>query len=59
MKVLPLAFIWCVSFVTMAITCLNFGFVFWIAFAVFVLDNVYMSKNHKRLEMELDEMLKE
>ena len=56
MKVLLLAFVWCISFVTMAITCLNLNPVFWIAFAVFALDSVYMSKNHKKLEIEIDEI---
>ena len=40
----------------MAITCLNLNPVFWIAFAVFALDSVYMSKNHKKLEIEIDEI---
>ncbi len=56
MRVLPLAFIWCVSFITMTITCLSFGFIFWIAFVVFAFDSVYISKNHKRLETEIDEI---
>ena len=56
MKVLPLTFIWCISFVTMAITCMNCDLVFWLAFFVFAADNIYMGKNTKRFEREIDEL---
>ena len=53
MKVLPLTFIWCISF---AITCMNCDLIFWLAFFVFAADCIYMGKNSKRLESEIDEL---
>ena len=50
MKVLPLTFIWCISFVTMAITCMNCDLVFWLAFFVFAAGSIYMGKNKEAWE---------
>ncbi|WP_431422208.1 hypothetical protein [Bacteroides hominis] len=59
MKVIPLAFIWCVSFVVMAITCMSFNLIFFGAFVVFAADCVYIGKNKERLEREIDEIFPE
>lgn len=61
MKVLPLSFIWCLSFVSMAITCMSFGTVFWLSLLAFVSVNCYIGnkKNKERLERELDELFGE
>lgn len=61
MKVLPLSFIWCMSFIAMAITCMSFGFMFWLSLLVFISTNCYMGskKNKERLERELDELFGE
>ncbi len=57
MKVLPILFIWCMSFVSMAITCMSFGLAFWLSFLVFTITCTYIGKNNKRLEREFDELL--
>lgn len=61
MKVLPLSFIWCMSFTTMAITWQGFGLVFWLSLLAFVSVNCYIGnkKNKERLERELDELFGE
>jgi hypothetical protein len=56
MKILPLAFVWCVSFIVMAITCMSSNIVFWISFIVFAIDCIYMARNNNRLESEIDEL---
>lgn len=56
MKVLPLTFIWCVSFIVMTITFQDFGAAFWVAFMAFAIVCVYMGRHYKRLETEIDEI---
>ena len=56
MKVLPLTFIWCISFVTMGFTCLKLEALFWISLFILSLCSIYMSKHRKRLEREIDEL---
>ena len=59
MKVLPLSFIWCVSFIVMAVTCVSLNLIFWLSLVVFSATCLYMTRNSKRLEKELDEIFGE
>lgn len=56
MRVLPLTFIWCISFVTMGFTCLKMEVLFWISLFIFSLCSIYVGKHRERLEREIEEM---
>lgn len=56
MKVLLLAWIWCISFIIMGITCMDCSWLFWLSFIVFAADSIYINKNAERLEREIDEL---
>ena len=49
MRVLPLTFIWCISFLTMGFTCMKLEALFWIS-------SIYVGKHRERLEREIEEM---
>lgn len=56
MKILPLCFIWCISFMFMGYHLESLNFMFWFSFLVFSAVCIHMSKNAKRLEKKIDEI---
>ena len=54
MKIIPLSFIWCISFVCACISVGNLDIFFWISFVVFSCASVYVSRHKRKLSAEID-----